>query len=411
MPTNLENTLAALPAGWAEPVTSWTDQLLAKGTAETTATGYALHVGWLARDLLALAPEPWQITPAVLSAWLDAHTWAAITRRKVVGSLRSFYTWAMLEGRCQRSPLAGIASVPRRVSGPAPLPVHHAWQEPVEQWCIWQRASAVADGTIRLRRFWMRRLAETYADPWTVTADDLALFLSRDDWAPETKRGGRSAIRGFYRWAEQAGHVSTSPARDLTPVRLPRTVPRPAPDDAVAVALAHADDRTRLVIALAVYAGLRRAEIAAAHATDVGTESLRVSGKGGHERLVPLHPELARMLRTELRRRREGLPATGWPRHPDPDGWLFPSTQPENHLTAGAIGKMLDRVLPTGWTPHTLRHRFATQAYASGRDLRAVQELLGHASPTTTIRYAAVPSDALVNAVQGVTLPIANLAR
>ncbi|QYJ04234.1 tyrosine-type recombinase/integrase [Nocardioides panacisoli] len=396
-----------LPVSWADEVAAWAEHLAATGRRESTAAGYVLHVSWLARDMAETsAAEPWAVTPAALTAWLDGHNWAVKTRRKVTGSLRNFYTWGMVAGLCQRSPMAGVSSVPPRPSGPALLPVPGAWAEPVEAWCTWLRAGACSSGTLRIRRFWLRRLAETYADPWAVTPDDLALFMARDDWAPETKRGGRTSLRLFYRWAEQNGRVEKSPATDLSPVTVPRSVPRPASDEAVALAFAHADDRTRLALALALFAGLRRAEVAGVHASDIGSETLRVKGKGGHERMVPLHPELAHMLRAELRRRREGFPATGWPRDPEPGGWLFPAVDPSEHLTPDAVGHLIDAVLPRGTTPHMLRHRFATQAYTASRDLRAVQELLGHANPATTQRYAAVPEGALVAAVGGVSLPV-----
>ncbi len=182
-----------------------------------------------------------------------------------------------------------------------------------------------------------------------------------------------------------------------------RALPRPAPDDAVRAALAAADDRVRLALYLAVFAGLRRAEIAAVHTRDIEDQALHVHGKGGHERLVPLHPELRAALRAELRRRREGVPGTGWGRGPvKPGGWLFPSDVADEHLTAHHLGKLIAAALPDGWTTHTLRHRFATKAYRTGRDLRAVQELLGHAKPETTAIYAAVPDGALEAAVAGV---------
>ena len=390
------------PAGWAGDLTAWADHLARTGKSETTAAGYLLHLSWLARDLHDQAPHPWDLTAPQLTAWLDAQNWSTPTRRKVLGSLRGFYTWGMVEGLCRRSPLAGVATVPPRPSGPQLLPVPPAWAEPVEAWTTWQRASNCTTGTLRVRRFWLRQLAETYADPWAVTPADLALFMSRDDWAPETKRGARTALRLFYSWAVRAGRITASPAADLPPVRIPRSVPRPASDDAVSLAFATADDRTRLALALACYAGLRRAEVASVHARDIGTDTLRVKGKGGHERLVPLHPELSHLLAVELRRRRQGDPGSGWPRDADPAGWLFPSPDPSRHLTPGHVGKLIDRALPRGYTPHILRHRFGTQAYAASRDLRAVQELLGHANPATTMRYAAVPSGALLTAVHGI---------
>ena len=78
----------------------------------------------------------------------------------------------------------------------------------------WLEAGARKRSTIEQRRWWLIRLGETFAEPWQVTATDLALWLSRGDWAPETKRLGRSSVQTFYRWAEMVGRVPVSPARD-----------------------------------------------------------------------------------------------------------------------------------------------------------------------------------------------------
>ena len=69
------------------------------------------------------------------------------------------------------------------------------------------------------------------------------------------------------------------------------------------------------------------------------------------------------------------------------------------HLTPGHVGKLIGRALPDGVTAHMLRHRCATAAYAGTRDLRAVQELLGHARPETTAAYVATPGEAIRAAV------------
>ena len=79
---------------------------------------------------------------------------------------------------------------------------------------------------------------------------------------------------------------------------VPRGVPRPAPDLVIRAALAAADDRTRLMILLAVLAGLRRAEIAGLHTSDYAGGVLTVRGKGGRTRMVPAHPLLAARLMT-----------------------------------------------------------------------------------------------------------------
>ena len=85
-------------------------------------------------------------------------------------------------------------------------------------------------------------------------------------------------------------------------------------------------------------------------------------------------------------------------------GYLFPSTQHPGPITAVRMGEIVGGCLPPGWTCHTLRHRFATAAYAVERDLRAVQDLLGHAKPETTAIYAAVPEGALRSAVTGIAV-------
>jgi integrase len=133
------------------------------------------------------------------------------------------------------------------------------------------------------------------------------------------------------------------------------------------------------MLLLAAHAGLRRAEVAAVRTTDVERDligySLRVRGKGGVVRRVPLSSALTLLL-AELE-----------------PGWAFPSPR-GGHLTPAHVGKLISQALGSGVTGHQLRHRFASRAYAAERDLRAVQELLGHARPETTARYTAVPFEA-----------------
>lgn len=403
---------------WTRSVLTWRDALVNQGKTPATADGYARNVGWLAGDLAGTVLDPWQLTPQELQAWLDQQHWSTMTHRRVLVSLRAFYEWAARAGLTTTSPLSGIASRPRLAPGPTRMQIPDLWTDALDDYATWLRASARTEATIRTRRDRLATFARSHPEPWTVTESMLTRWLSQPDWSPAYKRSTRDALRSFYKWALRTGHTSTDPAHELDPIRLRRTLPRPVPTDVVHLALAAADDRIRLAFALAIYAGLRRAEIAGLHTRDLSDDAIRVVGKGGNERLVPLHPELAGMLTAELQRRRDGhstepVAGHGWPCAgrggtswvPPADGWLFPSsTNPDAHITPRWLGKMMSAASQPGWTAHTFRHRFATQAYQGTKDLRAVQELLGHSKPETTARYAAVPDAQRTAAVRAVSI-------
>ena len=256
-----------------------------------------------------------------------------------------------------------------------------AWGGLIDRWEDYLRATGSPRTTIGLRTYHLRRLAADFpGGPRSVTLQTLVKWLAGQDWAPNTRRAYRGSLRSFWSWAMITGVVSSSPAHLLPPVAVPRARPRPTPEQAYRMALRVADDRERLAILLAGQCGLRRGEIAQVRREDVEADllghSLRVAGKGGVVRLVPLP---------------EGLAATILAH---PAGWLFPSSH-GGHLTPHHLGKVISRCLPEGLTTHTLRHRCATVAYAQTRDLRAVQELLGHAKPETTAMYTAVPDGAV----------------
>lgn len=229
-------------------------------------------------------------------------------------------------------------------------------------------------------------MSEIGQEPWAVSTEELVEYLGSKPWAPETRRSYRASLRAFYSWAQATGRRQDNPAALLPTISLPRAVPRPTPDDIYRAALLEADDRSRLMIELAGMCGLRRGEIASTRREDVVRDlvghSLLVTGKGGHQRYVPLPDHVARRL-LEC-----------------PPGWVFPSSARAGaHLTPHHVGKLVSRYLGSGWTTHTLRHRCATVAYAETPDLRAVQELLGHARTDTTARYTKVPAAAIRRAV------------
>lgn len=255
--------------------------------------------------------------------------------------------------------------------------MNHTWHDAINSWA--RTYTGKSAKTRALRVYQLRRLAELHPDPWAVTEDDLLTVIDGSAWSPESKRSYRSAFRGFYRWAHRRGLVAVDPAADLPPVQTEIAVPRPAPQEVIDDALTGADERVRLMIALASNEGLRRGEIAQVHSDDLvqhinGRWLLRVHGKGSKERMVPLQPHVAMALRAL------------------PKGWAFPG-QIDGHLSPRWVGTLVRRRMPAAWSTHTLRHRFATSVFAGTRDIYLVGKLLGHARPETTQRYVQLVID------------------
>jgi integrase/recombinase XerC len=241
----------------------------------------------------------------------------------------------------------------------------------------------IRPATITLRRYQLGRVGGMLGrGPWEVTAADLAAWAgSVGHWSANTRRSYRTTLRGFYRWAVEAGHVDGSPALALPRVRPAPPNPRPAPETVYRAALGAATPRERLMLRLAAEHGLRRGEVALVHSRDLEPDldawALLVHGKGGKERLVPLLDDVA----GELRR----LPA----------GFAFPGDD-HGHLSPAWVGKLINRLLADEWTIHKLRHRAATCWWeVSDHDVYTVQELLGHADPRTTKLYVKVPTKRL----------------
>ncbi|QDZ14256.1 tyrosine-type recombinase/integrase [Humibacter ginsenosidimutans] len=258
------------------------------------------------------------------------------------------------------------------------------WSKPLAEWAAWMRTAKRAPGTIYQHTYRVGRLAERHPrrSPWTITLDDLVEHLNASEVAPSTQRAARTSIRSFYSWAVAVGRLERSPAALLPPVRVERGRPRPAPDEVTTIARFHRDRRIPLMVELGYRAGLRCCEICRVHADDVERTidgyALRVLGKGRKLRVVPIESDLA----ASVLERAEG-------------GWCFPG-RIDGHLSASYVSKLISTALPERVTAHQLRHRFGTRAYQlGGKDIRAVQELLGHASIATTQVYTLPADDAV----------------
>lgn len=255
------------------------------------------------------------------------------------------------------------------------------WGTELDAWYLALRAAGRSEQTIGLRVYHLRRLAAWASPrgPFDLRLGDLQAFMGEPVWARSTLGSYRASLRGFYAWAVATGRTGTSPAVGLPAPGMTPPAPHPAPEDVYRLALAIAGPRERLMLRLAADLGMRRGEVARVHSRDVVDDllgwSLVVHGKGGRSRMVPLPDDLARRLRAQ------------------PSGWAFPGDD-HGHLSPRWVGRLVSRLLPEGWAMHSLRHRFATRAYAVDRDLLTVQQLLGHASPVTTRAYVQIDDDA-----------------
>jgi integrase/recombinase XerC len=248
------------------------------------------------------------------------------------------------------------------------------------------------------------------ADFRAFLAQRAAIPLKRTSLAREL-----SVLRGFFRFLERRGLMATAALAALRSPKLPRAVPKPLSVDDALGAVATVDAlsqsawqgaRDVAILALLYGCGLRVSEALGLErgAAPLG-ETLVVRGKGGKERLVPVLPAVREAVA-------DYLAACPWPLARD--GPLFVGArggplnprQVQRQMVAlrGCLG------LPATATPHALRHSFATHLLGAGGDLRAIQELLGHTSLSTTQRYTAVDSERLL-AVYAAAHPRARLSR
>lgn len=249
-------------------------------------------------------------------------------------------------------------------------------------------AANLAASTIKLRVRDIEMLRRVYPDPLAVTEQQLVDYMASKKTLGASALGNvRASLRKFYRWAKRAGLIQKNPAKALETIHVPRVIARMAADDDVALSLIGAPDDEQAMILLGRLACLRLSEITGLHSSMRENDLLRIVGKGSKMRMVPINDELMTVL-LRLERRNGG-------------GFYFPGRFGGAVHTTTIYSKIQAR---TGWNPHALRHAGATAAYRATKDLRAVQELLGHASLATTQRYLHVGLDEVRAAARGTAI-------
>jgi integrase/recombinase XerC len=292
----------------------------------------------------------------------------------------------------------------------------------------------VAEGADSLRKNWLASLAhERRASPHTLRAygDDVARFLGfeaghiggaltqkalakltpadirafitfrrNEGLGPGGVQRALAAVRSFYKFLAKEGILENAAARSIRTPRVRRGLPRPLSVEDAARAITEAGEhdvewlgaRDAALLTLLYGAGLRISEALGLKRGDVPLgETLTVIGKGRKERSIPVLPLVASALSDYAGK----IPFTGAPSSP-----LFLSRRGRAmspREAQGLMQRLRGRLgLPEKATPHALRHSFATHILQGGGDLRSVQELLGHASLSTTQVYTAMDTRQLL---------------
>ncbi len=238
----------------------------------------------------------------------------------------------------------------------------------------------------------------------TLKAMDFRAFMaSRRNDGIESRSLARqlSAIRTLYRWLELNGLARNPALAGLRSPKLPRALPKPLAAPAAASVAANpvlaepwVAARDTAVLTLLYACGLRISEALNLNRSEApvppNDDVLRITGKGGKVRLVPVLPAAVKAIASYL----ELAPPL------DPHGPLFIG-QRGGRLNARNIQLLMQHLrsslgLPDTATPHALRHSFATHLLGGGADLRAIQELLGHSSLSTTQVYTGVDREHLL---------------
>lgn len=263
----------------------------------------------------------------------------------------------------------------------------------VELYSAHLRRRALAPGTIE-KRVSALRMLEAVGPLLELDSATIDAFLDERRGRsgaldPRTRVCWLSHLRCFYQWALAHELTAVDPTARLVRPRLRRRLPRPIGEaDYLRAVESAPTELLRSWVLLAGNAGLRCCEVAGLRGENVDGGALRVVGKGGRERVVPMHPRLAEV-------------AASWPS----SGPVFVDPATGAPYAPQQVSRLLGAHLRRAGvraSAHQLRHRFASQVYGATGDLAVVAELCGHESIETTRIYAAVSAARRAGAVAAI---------
>ena len=310
--------------------------------------------------------------------------------------------------------MAGHTEKPNPVNPALDFPLKPDLISAVEAWTDWLRTEKrtskhTIDGYSRDAKVFFGFLNTHLGSPPGL--DDLAGLKAIDFRAYLADRMNRglaktsqaralSSLRSLFKFLDRSELCHNAAIKAIRTPKLPKSLPKPLTEVDAITALKTIEElsddpwiglRDRALLTLLYGCGLRIGEALSLTRGDVPTaDTMRVTGKGNKQRIVPVLPVVKKALDRYL----AACPYNGGPETP-----LFLGARGKA-LNPGVVQRtvrLLRQILglPTTVTPHALRHSFATHLLADGGDLRTIQELLGHESLSTTQRYTEINSDKL----------------
>lgn len=246
----------------------------------------------------------------------------------------------------------------------------------------------------------------------SITEEDILPYIKELDarqLSASTRLRRLSALRQYFKFLLNEGHIQHNPLLMLDSPRQGRSIPKILHENEVFALLEVTNGmtgpdgtRARCLLELLYATGMRVSELVTLstltvlQALQAGQLYLIIKGKGGKERIVPLSDPSLQAIRSYLKVRHVFEPSSSSSKL---SSWLFPSKSAKGHLTRQGFGKILKEITlkagldPQRVSPHVLRHAFATHLLDRGADLVSVQQLLGHADVSTTEIYTHVMTE------------------
>lgn len=263
-------------------------------------------------------------------------------------------------------------------------------------WEVWQYAQRLSERTITERLRVIRLLHnETQQQPQHIEPLAIVRWMSaHDEWSDSTAVTYTGVLNAWFKWLQITDRRLDNPMLKVGAPRAPEREPRPIADSDVPKLLsARMWGTTRVMILLALLAGLRVHEIAKVRGEDfdLAANLLWVKGKGRRLKSVPLHPTLIEVA--------SQMPTEGW--------WFPMRGMPSEHMLPKSVSDVVGRTMRRAGvrgTPHSLRHWYGTSLLDDGHDVRVVQELMRHRSIVSTQGYTKVPDQRRRQAIQTLDL-------